>query len=135
MLARASQKPSPAVVDLALSDATRLDFPDGSFHAALLSLIVTVVPDGRRAVTEALRVVTPGGRVVIFDKFLPDGRKPGPLRRLLGFVLRRVATDPNLRVVDVLYEASRLVILDQPVFLGGQYRIVVLRKPDPAAGA
>lgn len=128
MLERARRKPTRAEVDVRIGDAMALDLPDASFDAALLNLIVAVAPDGARVIAEALRVLRPGGRMVIFDKFLPDDREPGPLRRRLGAIVDRLGTDPNRRLGDLLGEARGLVVSDEPA--GGPYRIAVLRKPE-----
>jgi phosphatidylethanolamine/phosphatidyl-N-methylethanolamine N-methyltransferase len=111
-------------------DATALAFADGVFDAVLLSLILTVVPDGRAAAQEAWRVLRPGGRMVILDKFLPEGQVLTPLRRNLGAVIAWLGTDPNRRLSDLLPLAvAARVELDEPSLLGGQYRIIRIRKP------
>lgn len=113
-----------------IMDAMALAFRAGVFDAVLLSLIVSVVPDGRAAFTEAWRVLRPGGRVVIFDKFLPEGQQLTTLRRALGNVIAWLGTDPNRRLQDVLTaEALEAIEIDEPSLLGGQYRIIRLRKP------
>ena len=75
MLERARAKSAfLADVELIEGDATALPFPDASFDVALLHLILAVVPDARAALAEAARVVRPGGRASVFDKFVPPGR-------------------------------------------------------------
>jgi ubiquinone/menaquinone biosynthesis C-methylase UbiE len=46
-------------------NAERLDFPDASFDVVLCALGLMYVPDPGRALAEMLRVVKPGGRVVV----------------------------------------------------------------------
>jgi phosphatidylethanolamine/phosphatidyl-N-methylethanolamine N-methyltransferase len=111
-------------------DATALPFADGMFDAVLLSLILSVVPDGRAAAHEAWRMLRPGGRVVILDKFLPEGQALTPLRRALGVVIAWLGTDPNRHLSDLLPpDTVAGVEIDEPSLLGGQYRIIRLRKP------
>ena len=54
-------------------DATALPYPDGAFDAVVLHLIVAVVPEPLAVLREARRVLAPGGRISVFDKFVPDG--------------------------------------------------------------
>lgn len=59
-----------ARVELCTADMTGLPFPDGSFDVVLSSMAVHNLPtaDARRgAVAEAVRVLRPGGRVVVVD--------------------------------------------------------------------
>ena len=93
------------------------------------SLILSVVPDGAAAFREAWRVLRPGGRAVIFDKFLPEAGRLSLLRRAIGAVLRVLGTDPNRRLSQLIAGAPGLVVeRNEPSLLRGQYRIVLLRK-------
>jgi len=89
-------------VDAHVMDARRLDFPDGTFDAVVLHLILAVVDDPQRCAAEAARVLRPGGRAVIFDKFLPPGATPSPLRRWADSLLRRFATSLNRDLAAIL---------------------------------
>lgn len=110
-------------------DAQTLKFPDHYFDAVLLNLILSVVPDGKQTLQEAWRVLRPGGRIVIFDKFLPDRAELTFSRGLLGGVIRWLGTDPNRRLMDLLCEIPDMVIsADEPALLGGQYRVILLNK-------
>jgi ubiquinone/menaquinone biosynthesis C-methylase UbiE len=51
-------------IDARRMDAESLDFPDGTFDAALCALGLMYVPDVPRALAELRRVVRPGGRLV-----------------------------------------------------------------------
>ena len=129
MLAQAQHRLAGRAIDFAVMDAQQLRFTDGSFDAVLLSLILSVVPDGAAAFREAWRVLRPGGRAVIFDKFLPEAGRLSLLRRAIGAVLRVIGTDPNRRLSQLIAGAPDLVIeRDEPSLLRGQYRIVLLRK-------
>lgn len=54
-------------------DAANLTFPDGSFDAAVAMFVMTVVPDAPRVLAEMVRVVKPGGRIIIVNHFSADG--------------------------------------------------------------
>jgi len=116
-------------VTFAMMDAQALQFPDASFEAAILNLIVSVVPDGAAAFREAWRVLRPGGRAVIFDKFLAETSALSTVRRALGNIISALGTDPNRRLSDIIGGVSGLVVeRDEASLLRGQYRIVLLQK-------
>lgn len=121
------------MVELRLGDAGALPFESASFDAVVLNLIVSVVPDPAACVREALRVLRPGGRAVVFDKFLPDTKAPGIARRLVNQVATIVGTDVNRRLADMLEGQPCTVVRDEASLLGGAYRIVLLRPGEPGA--
>jgi SAM-dependent methyltransferase len=55
-----------ALANLGVAAAEALPFPDGAFDVVLLHEVLEHVTDDCQAVREAWRVLTPGGRVVIF---------------------------------------------------------------------
>jgi phosphatidylethanolamine/phosphatidyl-N-methylethanolamine N-methyltransferase len=116
--------------ELRKMDAQALDLPDASFDAVYLPLIVTVAPDGPRVLAEAARVAKPGARLVVVDKFWPEGRgRPAPVR-LASRVLGGLATHIDRRFSEILAGAPHLEILgDERLALGGFFRLVTLRKP------
>jgi GT2 family glycosyltransferase/SAM-dependent methyltransferase len=61
----AGQGPADAASAFVCADACRLPFADGGFDAVTLFDVLEHVPDDRAAATEALRVVRPGGAVLV----------------------------------------------------------------------
>ncbi len=61
-------------VDLREADAQALEFPDGRFDAVVFSLCLCSIPDDRRAVAEGVRVLKPGGRMLLVEHV----RSPSP---------------------------------------------------------
>jgi phosphatidylethanolamine/phosphatidyl-N-methylethanolamine N-methyltransferase len=129
MLRKAQDKTNRQDVTLCEMNAQALDFPDGSFDAVILNLILSVVPDGAAAFRETWRVLRPGGRAVIFDKFAAETGQISALRRGLGKIISLFGTDPNRRLSEIMGSPAGLTIeRDELSLLHGQYRIVLLRK-------
>ncbi len=101
-----------------------------TFDAAILNLILSVAPDGNACFQSTMRAVKPGGRAVIFDKFLPDGRQASRVRRLTNAFSTLLGTDINRHLNDVVTGVSCQVLCNEPSIGGGLYRIVLLRKPE-----
>lgn len=130
MLSEAKRK-SYEGLKLMEMDAQTLQFPDSSFNAVLLNLILSVVPDGKKCLQEAWRVLRPSGRIAIFDKFLPDHSRLTFSRGLLGGLIRQLGTDPNRRfgeMAKIIPEA--IIVIDESAMLHGQYRVILLKKPN-----
>lgn len=116
-------------VDARVMDGQVLEFADGIFDAVILHFIVAVVPDPVRCVKEASRVLRRGGRAVIVDKFVPDGRRVPFILRLLNPLARMIATDITRQLKTILND-SGLVVVDAESFgPKGLGRIVLVRKP------
>jgi phosphatidylethanolamine/phosphatidyl-N-methylethanolamine N-methyltransferase len=131
MLAQARRKlPVAAAVQLARGDAQR-PLAQASFDALLLNLILSVIPDGQACLAAAWFALKPGGRCVIFDKFLPDAGRLTWGRGLLNQFSTRLGTDINRRFVDLSAGLDCQMVSDEPVLLGGMYRVICLQKPRP----
>jgi ubiquinone/menaquinone biosynthesis C-methylase UbiE len=112
-----------------IMDARQLAFPDSSFDAVVMHLILAVMPEPERGLREAVRVLKPGGRIAVFDKFLRDEERPSLTRRLLNAVAKPLFSDLNRRLGPLIAGTPLVVEHDQPVALGGTYRVVTLVKP------
>ncbi len=65
MLQRLREKISGSPISIAVADATRLPFRTGSVEGAYLRHVLHLIPDWRAAVAELVRVVRPGGRILV----------------------------------------------------------------------
>lgn len=128
MLARAKSRGTELRVEWVLGDSMALPFPDEHFDHAVLHLIVAVVPQPARCLSEAARVLKPGGTIVLLDKFLQP-QKNAPIRRALNPLTRRIATRMDVVFEEVLAEVPTLqVVSDVPLLAGGWFRGIVLKK-------
>ena len=116
-------------IDARVMDAHELEFADGSFDVVILHLILAVVPDPVKCIREVERVLRPGGRAVVLDKFVPEGRSPSLVRRIFNPLALFFFTDMTRRLGSILQAAPALrVTHDEPAGLGGFFRIVLLQK-------
>jgi len=72
--------------DLRLGDAEALPFPDASFDCVVATLALCTIPDDRRAVLEAARVLRPGGSLLLLEHV----RSANPTVRLAQRLLEPV---------------------------------------------
>lgn len=114
-------------VDARVGDAQALPFEDGAFDAVLLHLILSVVPDPQAVMAETSRVLAPGGRVSIYDKFIPEGTDPSLLRRALNPLTRFLFSDITRRLDPLLSKAGLSVVEPRESALGGLYTIAQAR--------
>lgn len=128
MLDRARIRGNGLQIDWVLGDSMALPFRNSHFDHVVLHLITAVVPVPHLCLSEAARVLKPGGSIVLFDKFITPNKR-APLRRLLTPLSGRIATRMDVVFEEILYEVPSLeVISDVPMMLGGWFRGILLRK-------
>ncbi len=74
-------------IDMRVGDAEALPFPDDSFDTIVCTFGLCTVPDDAAAVSEAKRVLRPGGRILLAEHV----RSPNPVVRTLQRVLEPFA--------------------------------------------
>jgi ubiquinone/menaquinone biosynthesis C-methylase UbiE len=121
--ARAGRQVSAQVMD-----ARALTFPDESFDAVIMHLILAVMPQPELGLKEAARVLAPGGRVAIFDKFLRDRDQAPLVRRLANLVTRTLFSDINRHLAPMVQGAGLRVDRNEPGAFGGMFREITLSK-------
>ena len=95
-----------------------------------LPLILTVVEDVARVLAEAARVAAPGGRLVIADRFWPEGRSRPAVARVTSWILGHFAMRFDHRLSEIWAGAPSLEIEDyRRVAPGAFFHLVTLRKP------
>jgi ubiquinone/menaquinone biosynthesis C-methylase UbiE len=100
-------------VDLRVGDAQALEFADEGFDTVVCTLGLCTIPDPRRAVAEARRVLRPGGRLLLLEHVRSPVRAVRVIERLLEPLAVRFAADHLTREpVDYLraerFEIERL---------------------------
>lgn len=110
-------------VDLRRGDVQSLPFADASFDTVVCTFSLCTIPDERRALDEARRVLRPGGSLLLVEHVRSPVRLVRLLQRVAEPVLLRIAGDHLLRdPVDHLaaagfaidrVERSRLGVLER----------------------
>ena len=99
-------------VKLSIMDAENLKFPDKSFDKAILSLFLTVVYDPKKAFAEVVRVMKPGGEILVYDHLLRKGEVPPAVAKPVDMVLSYSFTSIT-RVLDDIIEGQPVSIVKQ----------------------
>ena len=112
---RAHRRARP--IEARVMDGEALGFPDASFDAVVLHLILAVLPDPEACAREVARVLRPGGRVSIFDKFVPDGASPSLPRRAANLFTNLAFSDFTRQLGPILEAGGlRLVHREKAFF-------------------
>jgi ubiquinone/menaquinone biosynthesis C-methylase UbiE len=72
----ARKRPVAGLAEFTLGDAMDLPYPDRSFDAAIMALVIFFVPDPARGVAEMVRVTRPSGLVAAYAWDMPGGGFP-----------------------------------------------------------
>src|SRR6202163_3158441 len=92
----ARTRPVAKLAQFSLGDAQALPFPDRSFDAAAMALVITFVPDAAKAVAEMARVVRPGGVVATYMWDTQSGGVPlGAIEAALEFLGKSAPVRPS----------------------------------------
>jgi ubiquinone/menaquinone biosynthesis C-methylase UbiE len=133
-LANLAQKlPCGAEVGLLLGDSSSLDIDSGTYDRALLFFLLHEQPEAirRKTLAEALRVLKPGGRLVIVDYHRPVPTNPlfWPMKGVLH-TLEPYALDLwEHEIAEWLPESARQRAPDKTLSFGGLYQLATITKP------
>ena len=127
--------PADERVTLKQSDATALDSADAQYDQVLLFFLLHEMPEAvrRQTLSEAMRVLKPGGRMVIVDYHRPA--RFHPLRPLMRQVFRHLepyAMDLWGHEVEAFLPAGMAPpAIEKKTYFGGLYQKLVLTRQDP----
>jgi ubiquinone/menaquinone biosynthesis C-methylase UbiE len=119
-------------VGLRVGDAQALDFPDNRFDTVVSTLSLCTIPDDRKAVAEARRVLQPGGRLLLLEHVRSSLTLVQAVQRVLDPITVRLGADHLLREPLDYVETEGLVIEQIERSRWGIVERLAARKPTSA---
>jgi ubiquinone/menaquinone biosynthesis C-methylase UbiE len=117
-------------VDLRVGNAQRLEFENASFDTVVCTFGLCAVPDDRGAVDEMVRVLRPGGLLLLADHVVSTSAPIRALQALLELYSVRVQNEHFRRRPIEHVMAAGLAILEHDRFTKGTVERLVARKPE-----
>lgn len=118
-------------VDLREADALDLPFPDACFDTVVSTYVLCAVPDERRALTEMIRVLRPGGLLLLADHIAGGAWPTRAIQRLIEVVTVPLQGEHFLRRPLGLVKGEGLQIEQRQRFRLGLIERLAARKPGP----
>ncbi len=114
---------------LAVMDAARLAFADGTFHSVAFNLCLCTIPDPAAAVAEAVRVARPGAPMVFLEHVRSDLFPVAMVQDALNPVLVALQEDHwNRRTLETI-RANGVEVQSVDRWLFGFFNLIVGRAP------
>ncbi len=117
---------------LAAMDACQLGFKDAVFEAVAMPFVITLVPDAERALDEAVRVLKPGGQLVITTRFGADEGPQAKVEEMLAPIVRKVGWSSSFKLARVRRWAALhggLTVQEpEKTFPGGYFKMIRVQK-------
>ena len=127
----ARKLPGDPRVGLMQGDSAALDIASGAYDRALLFFLLHEQPEDvrRRTIAEALRVVKPGGRLVIVEYHRP--RKTNPLYLPMVGILKTLepfAMDLWRHEIPDWFPAGAVARVEKQTCFGGLYQLLTITR-------
>ncbi|MFI7413612.1 class I SAM-dependent methyltransferase [Streptomyces sp. NPDC049627] len=111
------------------ADAQARPFPDASFDTVVSTLSLCAIPDDRQPVAEMIRVLRPGGRLLLLDHVIGLAWSVRAVQRLLELVTVPLGGEHFRRRPLVHVRAVGLQIEQRDRFKLGIVERIAARKP------
>jgi ubiquinone/menaquinone biosynthesis C-methylase UbiE len=117
-------------VDLRTGDPEALEFPDSSFDTVVCTFSLCAIPDDRRAVTEMVRVLRPGGLLLLADHVVAPNPALRAVQRVAELASVPLGGEHFLRRPIELVRAAGLSIERHDRFAAGLVERLTARIPN-----
>jgi phosphatidylethanolamine/phosphatidyl-N-methylethanolamine N-methyltransferase len=127
------------VESIGMMDAETLDFPTASFDVVVAQYVVTAIPNPEKALDEFLRVVRPGGEIILTSRLGAESGLRGAIEKWLMPVTSRMGWRTEfswVRYADWLAASPSARLIEKRALppLGHFWLIRIAKRPDGQAG-
>jgi ubiquinone/menaquinone biosynthesis C-methylase UbiE len=117
-------------VRLCLGDVLHLDFPDHSIDTAIATFVFCSVPNPVLGLQEILRVLEPGGTLLMIEHMRSEQPVIGNLMDLLNpLVVRVMGANINRRTLDNVRRSGFEIVQVENLAGGGIFKRIIARRP------
>lgn len=130
MLNRAREKFKNSSIKFIEMDAQNMKFKNETFDYVVASLILSVVPDADKCLTEMTRILKKEGKIIVFDKFVSKEHKLSLPKKLLRPLIKVLGTDIGLNFEELYCRNNKNLTIneDKNVMMNGIYRKIIISK-------
>jgi phosphatidylethanolamine/phosphatidyl-N-methylethanolamine N-methyltransferase len=130
--ARLRRKTLPHVTALVAGDIHTLQHPDNHYNAIVMPFVLTLLAAPEEALTNCLRMLKPGGEMIIVSHFRSDRPAIANLERWIAPRISSLGLRPDFPISRVRAWAEEQVelepLIEKRVEALGIYRLIRLRK-------